>query len=109
ELPGTVLVNTERETTRSAGILYGPKQRFAVFAFTSGLLSVYAPEFMTMSYSRPRILPSLSNAVRARTCDESERVVSMASSTESSSFTGRPVKYAPMAQAPSIFVYDLVP
>ena len=102
-------MNTDRERTFSAGMRYGPKQRFAVFEFTSGQLSVYAPEFMTMSISRARIIPSLSNAVRARMCEASERVVSMASSIERSSFTGRPVKYAPIAHAPSIFVYDFVP
>ena len=31
ELDGTVFVKTERAITRSAGIRYGPKQRFAVF------------------------------------------------------------------------------
>ena len=40
ELDGTVFVKTERAITRSAGIRYGPKQRFAVFEFTSGVLSV---------------------------------------------------------------------
>src|SRR4029079_19148560 len=103
---GTVFVNIERDTTRSAGILYGPKQRFAVFEFTRGLLSVYAPEFITMSKSRASRLPSLSNAERARICEASERVVNIASSTERSSFTARPVKYAPIAVIPSTFVYD---
>ena len=106
---GTVFVNAERDRTLSAGIRYGPKQRFAVFEFTSGLLSVYAPELRTISNSRARIIPFLSNAVRAWMCDASERVVSIASSTERSSFTGRPVKYAPIEHAPSIFVYDFVP
>ena len=104
-----MFVNIDRETTRSAGILYGPKQRLAVLEFTSGLLSVYAPEFMTMSKSRARSFPSEVNAERARMRDESERVVSIASSTLRSSLTGRPLKYAAAAVIPSTLVYDFVP
>jgi len=40
ELAGTVLVKTDRTRTRTAGMRYGPKQRFASFAQTTGLLSV---------------------------------------------------------------------
>ena len=37
---GTVLVNAERTRTRTAGSRYGPKQRLASLAHTTGLLSV---------------------------------------------------------------------
>jgi len=104
-----VFVNVDVDRTRSAGTLYGPKQRFAVFAFTRGLLSVYAPEFMTISKSRASSMPSFVNADRAFTRAESDRVVSIASSILQSSLAGRPVKYVAIAVMPSTLVYDFVP